>query len=399
MKIAILAFRHSIDDARVVHREAASLHKAGHEVSLIFRCGANGNFLNASSEILQTQKDRKIPIKHMRMDLYGIWRKSGVWGRLQDVGEAANLIKKLKVDVIHVHEPDLATLAGIRAKKKLKKAGHKTMLIQDFHEHPPAMYAESFNSLIIQRIIFKLAEMWDRITLKHTDLVFTANSIVRGYVLSKYAYMPCEILYNCPTLIAQDKIETKITADDDRLKLVHEGSLNFIRGLREMVEAITALKDKVQLIIVGDVFNEEGKWLRDKIKENKLENTIKITGWLPYSEIEGYIQQGDIGLIMFNATLNNNLAGPPNKLFNYLKQGMPVISSNIPESKKIIQEENCGIVINKLTKNGIISSVERILDSPQETKLLSKNALNAFKKRYNWEIMEKNLLRGYDELK
>ncbi len=62
-----------------------------------------------------------------------------------------------------------------------------------------------------------------------------------------------------------------------------------------MVAAINCLRDKVRLRIVGDVFGEERRWLNKEIEAKKLDNSITITGWLPYEKINETIKECHVG--------------------------------------------------------------------------------------------------------
>ena len=72
------------------------------------------------------------------------------------------------------------------------------------------------------------------------------------------------------------------------------------------------------LWLIGDVFGEEKNFLENKIITNDLENNIEITGWLSYNDVPKSIADCSIGLITNTNEKRNTLAGPPNKLFNYM---------------------------------------------------------------------------------
>jgi glycosyltransferase involved in cell wall biosynthesis len=149
---------------------------------------------------------------------------------------------------------------------------------------------------------------------------------------------------------------------------------------------------------VGDVFGEERAWLKREIEEKELHNTITITGWLPYEKVSEAMNACHAGLILFRDCMNNRLAGPPNKLFNYMNAGLPVLSVDFPELRQIILEEECGILIYDQSVKSIIDAIETLLTNPENLNRMSKNGQRAVRERYSWDVMEKKLLYGYERL-
>ena len=97
--------------------------------------------------------------------------------------------------------------------------------------------------------------------------------------------------------------------------------------------------------------------------------------------------------------MNNRLAGPPNKLFNYMNAGLPVVSVDFPEMHHIINEENCGILIKGQVKNSLKSTINTLLNlEPKHLLLMGINGQRAIRDRYSWEIMEKRLLNVYNNI-
>ena len=165
-----------------------------------------------------------------------------------------------------------------------------------------------------------------------------------------------------------------------------------------MVEAVYCLRDKVYLRIVGDVFGKERKWLKQQIEDKELHDTITITGWLPYKEVNDAIIDCHVGLILFRDCIENRLAGPPNKLFNYMNAGLAVLSVDFPEIKQIVMEEECGMLIYDQSTKSIITTIETLLANPENLGKMSENGRRAIRERYSWKVMERKLLFGYERL-
>ena len=81
-----------------------------------------------------------------------------------------------------------------------------------------------------------------------------------------------------------------------------------------------------------------------------------ITGWLPYEKVSDAMRDCHAGLILFRECIENRMAGPPNKLFNYMNAGLPVLSVDFPEMRQIIMEEECGVLLNDQSVKSILLS-------------------------------------------
>jgi glycosyltransferase involved in cell wall biosynthesis len=394
----MIATRHSLDDARVVHKEAISLANAGYDVYLILSCNNRYEYVRNDGSVIATGKPPDGEVDYMGFKVFGRPKRKGLSGKWKTHLELSRLAAGLKADVYHAHEPDLSLAIAVRAKHLLAKQGFPAHIVHDMHEYPPGGPTDKSPQLLKFPILLAHI-LWNKLSMKWVDQVFTANNIVRGYALSLSYRMSVDVLYNAPILKLFPQPATKFWSEKgENLLLCHEGSLPFNRGLKEMVEAVYYFRDKVCLRIVGDVFGEERKWLKREIENKGLHDTIRITGWLPYEKVSEAISDCHVGLILFRDSINNRLAGPPNKLFNYMNAGLPVLSVDFPEMRQIIVEEECGILICDQSVKSIITAIETLLANPENLSKMSKNGQRAVRERYSWEVMERKLLLSYGRL-
>ena len=398
MKICMISTRHSLDDARVVHKEALSLANAGHDVFLILSCNDCFEYVRNDGSVIAAGKAPNGECVHMRIKVFGRPKRRGLRGKWKMYLELSRLAAHLKADVYHAHEPDLSLAIAARAKYLLAKQGFRAHVVHDMHEYPPGEPADKCLKPLKFPILLAHI-LWNKLSMKWVDQVFTANSIVRGYTLALSYRMSADTLYNAPSLKLFPQPTAKSwPANGERLLLCHEGSLPFDRGLKEMVEAVYYFRDRVCLRIVGDVFGEEREWLKREIEDKELHDTIIITRWLPYEKVSKALNDCHVGLILFRDCIENRLAGPPNKLFNYMNAGLPVLSVDFPEMRQIIVEEECGILIYDQSAKSIIEGIEALMTNSEKLIKMSKNGKRAIRERYSWETMERKLLFSYERL-
>lgn len=394
----MIATRHSLDDARVVHKEATSLINAGHDIFLILSCNDRYEYVRNDGSVIVAGNPPDGEVDYMGFKVFGRPKRKGLLGKWKTYVELSRLAADLEASVYHAHEPDLSLAIAVRAKRLLSKQGLKSYVVHDMHEYPPSKSAHKCPKLL--KLLILLAHiLWNKLSMNWVDQVFTANSIVRGYVLALSYRMSVDVLYNAPSLkLFPQPMAKSWPAKGERLLFCHEGSLPFNRGLKEMVEAIYRLRERVCLRIVGDVFGEERAWLKREIEDKELHDTIIITGWLSYEKVSEAINDCHVGLILFRDCIENRLAGPPNKLFNYMNAGLPVLSVDFPEMRQIIIEEECGILIYDQSVKSIIDAIGALLANPGDLIRMSKNGQRAVRERYSWEAMEKKLLLSYRRL-
>jgi glycosyltransferase involved in cell wall biosynthesis len=103
------------------------------------------------------------------------------------------------------------------------------------------------------------------------------------------------------------------------------------------------------------------------------------------------------GLVLFHPQ-PNHINAQPNKMFEYMSAGIPVIASNFPLWKEIIEGNNCGICVDPLNANEIANAINSIMDNPDQAKLMGENGRRAVEEKYNWEHEAKKLLKIYEGL-
>ena len=394
----MISTRHSLDDARVFHKEAKSLAGAGHEVLLVLTCNDKYEYSTSDGKTILQGIPPDGEAWYAGIRVLGRPKRSGLFGKYLNYLELGRLAGKQEADVYHAHEPDLSLAIAVRAKRLSERQGRRAMIVHDMHEYPPGESYDRIAGLLKVPVLLGHF-LWDKLLMRRVDFVVTANSIVRGYSLVLSPTTGVEVLYNGPSLkLFMQGRPKRWNGSEERLILCHEGSLPFDRGLREMIEAVDRMGDRVSLGIVGDVFGKEREWMNRQIRERKLEDIVTCTGWLPYEQVGEAVAQCHVGLILFRECMENRMAGPPNKLFNYMNAGLPVISVAFPEMRRIINEEKCGVMIFDQTVESIVSSLQKIIENPAEMEKMGEAGQQAIRERYSWEQMEKRLLSVYDEL-
>jgi len=383
MRVCMLTSLHSAKDDRIFFKEALSLKNKGFDVSILCLADGDGFIKDMAGNVLNLGLGSCI--RSDGIDIYCVQKEQGFLEKiLHKIGKGKtwkNYIVKgreIVADVYHAHEPQTAFI-GIQIQKNTN-----AKLIYDAHE--PWIFSRSAKEWILKKIC-----------LPRLKNIITANHITEQSLLGEKSDLNTEVIYNCsPSFFAQHQKENK------EVIICHEGSLLFNRGLKLIIKALVILKKthpNFRFRIIGDVFGEEKNFLENKIITNDLENNIEITGWLSYNDVPKSIADCSIGLITNTNEKRNTLAGPPNKLFNYMTMGLAIITVDLPATNTIIKETTCGIILEKRNAQFLAKAIQNLLENTAKRKRFQENALHWEKKRFNWQSEEEKLFQFYNRLK
>ena len=374
MKVGILTTVHPAFDARIFYKEAKSLARV-HEVVLIAPSEEEINKEVDNVRIITIKKPKSEKLLHP----ITMWRVFKV-GFTQDC------------DVYHCHEPDSVFIGILLKILKRKK------VIYDVHEYWPSGIAYGWLrikkgtiSKIIQKIIL-LAE--NRLSVHVDGLI----SVSEG-VAERFKYKEITIIQNVPVLSILDSVI--VDKKNMQNSLVYaSGSLQSFDDIYDYIKVLLILKKKFPNILLKIVGGKSKEKINDFINDIKdLNNNVTITGFLPYDEMYKEINNGCIGLSIFKFMVYNDLLSLPNKFFDYMACELPVIASNFPEMRRIVEEENCGILVDPTNIDEIANAITYLLEHPKEAKRMGKNGRRAVEEKYNWEKMEEKLFELYEGLK
>jgi glycosyltransferase involved in cell wall biosynthesis len=189
------------------------------------------------------------------------------------------------------------------------------------------------------------------------------------------------IIMNCPDNIEASKERT----NDDILTLVYTGAVVKNRGLERIMAAMDGLAN-VRLVIAGRVID------KDLLSQLLKSPNAKYEGVLRYADALLLEGASDAMVILYDLRLPINNYAMPNKLFEAMMLGLPVVSNVATE---VINAVGCGITVDYDDVDEIRGAVVRLRDDPQLCSLLGTNGLKAFREKYNWSQMERELFRIY----
>ena len=168
--------------------------------------------------------------------------------------------------------------------------------------------------------------------------------------------------------------------------------LNVERGVEEVVLAVKELDD-VALMLVGD--GDVMPLIKNIIQEHHLEQKVFIYGRSPYHEMMQYTSHADLGITMDKPLSKNYEFSLPNKLFDYMHAGVPILASNLVEVSRVIHQYQIGTIVEEVDVQLIAQAISQLKANPEKLKIQKTACLQAAQIE-NWE-MEKEKLRSFIE--
>ncbi len=279
-----------------------------------------------------------------------------------------------EADIIHAHDFDTLLLGAIASKIK------DVPLVYDAHE----VYAYMVQSDVPARIsgIFDWIE---RRIAKNVDHFITANEKVSEHVVSEDK--ESTVVMNCIPL--PDRVNL-CTPSTDQITVFYGGGLARGRLLPEYIEAIDGL-ESVSLRIAGS-----GSLAGHIRSESQQRANVEYLGYLDQESYFAEIADSDIILCVLDPTNENNRIGTPNKMFEAMAYGVPLIVTKGTYSGDIVEQYNCGVSV-EATVAGIKRGLEGLKDS-EVRRTKGRNGRRAAEELFNWGIMERRLLKLYSEI-
>lgn len=302
---------------------------------------------------------------------------------------AFSAAKKNKADIYHAH--DLNTLpAGWLAKKRL---GGK--LIYDSHE----LYVERNTIQKPSEFAKKSTAMLEKFLLKSVDETITVNQSIAEELKNRYAIKMPAIVMNTPAynIIEKPKsLRLELNIPLDKRIIIYSGSMTFNRGLEELIQSLIYLPEYV-LILMGYGNESYLGELKNTAKSAGVQNRLYFFGPVPHEEVATYLASADVGAAPIkNAALSYYLCSP-NKLFEFIQAGIPVVGSNFPELTRVITEQKIGYTFNPKDPEDIAQTIQKIFADSNTYQLMKNNTKEAAK-LYNWEIESQKLIEVYGNM-
>lgn len=360
MRVVHLASQHPADDVRIFLKECRSLAQAGYDVHYVAPGAADG---------------RRDGVTLHGFALPGGYRPLQIVRRLWRVWRTA---RPIRAELVHFHEPALLPVALL-----LRRSGAR--IVYDVHEdHLSALedgpYAETWKQLGLR--------LFERLGRRTCDgFVAATPAIARGLPPDRTV----EVLnYARPEEFAEATSDPASGAN-----VVYVGVITRGRALREMIEAVERLRNpEARLVLIGAFAPPE---LEEEARSLPGWRRVDYLGPLPRHEVGEQLAAARAGLVLFHPQPNHTEA-LPNKIFEYMAAGLPIVASDFPYWRSLLEPIGCAVWVDPLDPAGIATALDDLLADEERAREMGRRGAAAVRQRLNWEHEAPKLVELYGRL-
>ncbi|WP_425354777.1 glycosyltransferase, partial [Limnoraphis robusta] len=279
--------------------------------------------------------------------------------------------------------------AKLREKCKIGETGW----IHDLHE-----YVEGCTNLPEDTRAFLWEQEKDHIV--KPDALTTVSPILSAIISAKYKLHPPSLVLNTPRLGDFDQFYPKslrhaLSIEDRIPLLVYNGGVKPPRGVQYAINALPLLPD-AHLALVTNSTGEFIDELFSIAKNNGCEKRLHIHSFVPHYDVTSFIRDVTVGINPVTIYENSDLA-LPNKVFEYIHAGVPVVSTATTAMKDFVAKHDCGVTFPAGDVEGFADAVKRtLLRYPKG--LLNAGQGSKLAQQYCWEEQEKVIFHLYEQI-
>ncbi len=364
-KICHLTSVHNRYDPRILLKQCVSIVKKGFDTTLIV---ANG----LENEIYKGVKI--VDVGKPKSRFYRIFIT------------AIKIYKKaiqVSPDIYHFHDPELM-LIGILLRLKGKK------VIYDIHED----YYTAIKQKQYLHKTFSIIIAWCISKLEKIGSSFFYQVIAEKYYKERFP-KATEIL-NYPIIDKEEYVNVKVNEKD--YKLIYTGNVTIDRGAMNHSDLINS-HSSIKVYFIG-------KCSEDLSKRIQANNTQKeklffdgIERYVPFEKIkEYYVKNSWLAALAIFPKTEHYYQKELTKFFEYMYFGIPILCSNFPVWKSLIEDNGVGLTVNPENRDEIDRAIEWLIANPRKRLEMGKRGYKAAIEKYNWDIQLEKLLKLYNDI-
>lgn len=274
-------------------------------------------------------------------------------------------------DYIYANDSDTLLACYIASSIRRKK------LIFDAHELFPEV-----PELQNRPFVKKAWQTIENLIIPHLIRTLTVCESIALYYQQKYG-IEMKVVRNVPYL-RESTDNIPLPVENGKKIILYQGALNTGRGLEWIIDAMPQIENAV-LYIIGD--GDLREQLKLQVENLKLNDRVIFHGKVEASELYRYTPSADLGLCLLENKGMSYFYALPNRIFDYIHAGVPVLSSPFPEIKKIVESHKTGILTDDHSSEILASLINNILKEGYPTSHFKQLAT-----QFCWEKEKQKLL-------
>jgi len=381
-KACMVVWTDMVHDARV-SKEAESVADSGYDVTVFG--------IHVEGKTKKTERKNGFLIKRLtKTEIPFIERKK----KNRNIFDIAILIMLRMVDQVKIikkaysenadiyHAHDINVLPAVWLAAKLRKKP----IIYDAHELSTSR--EGYKSIagFIKRL--------ESFLIKRVNGVIATTDMRADVMANDYAIDKPLVIQNMPEYYKAEKkdvIRDTYNIPANSKIILYQGGLQVGRGLDRILD-VAALVCDAYFVFVG-AGNLKAS-LIDKSEEKGISDRVIFIDAVPFEELVDFTCSADLGIHLLENTCLNHYTTDSNKLFEYIMAGLPLVISDFPEIRKVVEKYKVGELVDPENLDNVKYAILAITEDDNRRRYFSNNALSAAKE-LNWAVQDKKLKALY----
>ncbi|MGH1418086.1 MAG: glycosyltransferase family 4 protein [Hyphomicrobiaceae bacterium] len=354
---------HPAFDSRIFHKMAVSLAQSGRRVGLV----------------VPHDRDEQVN----GVSVLAVGKSNGRLGRFFVTSwRVAQRAWKTRAPICHFHDPELMPAAiGLRI------LGRKVVF--DLHEDlPQQIVTKTWIPSVLRYPIGRVSALAEWVTARIVNRVVAATPVIAA----RFPKDKTVVVQNFPILGELEYERADAAAVPKSRVVCYVGGVGRVRGCVEMVRTLECVD--AELLLAGPF---ETQKTRAQLNGMKAWGKVDYRGIVDRTGVRDILNSSRAGLVVLHPE-PNYIASQPIKLFEYMSAGLPVIASDFPLWRKIVDGAGAGLLVDPLNPEEIAAAIEWVFDNEEEAQAMGARGKKAVRDIYNWGHEEAKLLTMYDEL-
>ena len=317
------------------------------------------------------------------------------WWRYSVLGWARAAAKAAPAaDVYHGHD-----LTALPAAIDAARRHPGSLVIYDSHELFLEAGAESRQPRWVRRVL----AVYERRLMRAVATVITVNDGIAAELRARYPVPSITVVRNAPPIqpdrsVQPDLLRRAAGIPSEAPVVLYHGGLQRERGLEVLMDALTEDRLKhAHLVLLG--FGGLEERLRTRATDPIYGGRVHVLPAVPPEDLLDLVASADVSAMPIQPTTINHRLSTPNKLFESLAVGTPIVASDMPGMAAVIRDTGCGVLVDPTRRDSIAAGIAEMLElGPARMADLRARCQRAAHERYNWETESARLLGVYEGL-
>lgn len=277
---------------------------------------------------------------------------------------------KARPRIAHFHDPELLPWAVL-----LRFSGIK--VVYDVHEDVPRQVLHNpWLSSLKRSLLPPLVSLAEWLGSRVISGIVAATPVIAG----RFPAGKTVLVRNFP-MLAELAAPASVRMHDRPREFTYVGFISEVRNIYAMIRAVTLVEPPAQLRLAGSFAAKE---MEQRARAMPEWSSVRFEGWTSREGVAKILGDSRAGLVILKP-VENEMVSLPIKLFEYMAAGIPVIASDFPLWREIVESADCGLLVDPLDLDAIAAAMQWVIDHPAEAEAMGARGRKAVQDIYNWD--------------